>query len=60
LGEDLAHLEAGLEGTEPAQGNREYRGRVWCRDRERIGRREVPSIYKHAHRDFINPLKYWD
>jgi hypothetical protein len=28
FGKDLAHLEAGLEATEPAQGNRKYRERV--------------------------------
>jgi hypothetical protein len=60
VGEDLVHLEAGLEAIEPAQGNRKYRGRVWCGDRKRIGHREVPSIYQYAHRNCINPLKYWD
>jgi hypothetical protein len=33
-GKDLAHLEAGLEAIELVQGNRKYRGRVWCRDRK--------------------------
>jgi hypothetical protein len=36
LGENLTHLEADLQATKPVQGNREYRGRVWCRDRERL------------------------
>jgi hypothetical protein len=37
----LAHLEAGLEAIEPVQGNRKYRGMVWCGDREKIGHREI-------------------
>jgi hypothetical protein len=41
LREDLPCLEAGLEAIGSAQGNRKYRGRVWCGDRERIGYREI-------------------
>jgi hypothetical protein len=52
----LAHLEAGLEAIELVQGNRKYRGRVWCGDKKRTGCREVPFIYQHAHINCINHL----
>jgi hypothetical protein len=58
--EDLADSETGLELIESVQGNRMYRERVWCGHRERIGCRKVSSIYQCAHRNYINPLKYWD
>jgi hypothetical protein len=56
----LVHLEAGLVANRTCAGEQEYRGRVWCGDRKRIGCREVPSIYQCAHRNCISPLKYWD
>jgi hypothetical protein len=57
LGEDLVHLEAGLEANRICTGEQEVRhgGRGWCGDRKRIGPREVPSIYQHVHRNCINP-----
>jgi hypothetical protein len=57
--EELVCLEAGLETNGICTGEQKVQ-RVCCGDRKRIGHRKVPSIYQHAHRDRINPLKYWD
>jgi hypothetical protein len=56
----MVDLETGLQANRICTGEQEVQREDWCRDRKRIGCRKVPSIYQHAHRDCINPLKYWD